>query len=72
MRVRRINVDSEVFILDTSMVDGAIDQTGEGKKKTSLMGCYRLNCILSKFTLKSYHHPPPSVFKMYPCLEMSL
>lgn len=52
MGVRRIKVDSEVFILDTSMVDGAIDQTGEGKR-TSLMGYYRLNCILSKFILKS-------------------
>ena len=47
-----MKVDSEVFILDPSMVDGAIDQTGE-RKRTSLMGCYRLNCILSKFTLKS-------------------
>ena len=52
MGVKRIKVDSEVFILDTSMVDGAIDQTREGKR-TSLMGCYRLNCILSKFILKS-------------------
>lgn len=52
MRGRGKKDDSEVFILDPSMVDGAIDQTGNGKR-TSLMGCYRLNCMLSKFILKS-------------------
>ena len=46
--VRRMKVDSEVFTLDPCMIDGAIDQTGEEGKRTSLMECYGLNCILSK------------------------
>lgn len=63
MGVRRINVDSEVFILDTSMVDGAIDQTGEGKKKNKLNGLLQAELYSLQIHIKILTLPPTQCLK---------
>lgn len=52
-------VDAEVLTLFACSVGGAVDQSGEERRGTSLIGCYGLNCLPSKVTCESSNLPVP-------------